>query len=87
MRAVDAVSTFLPISLTYMLYWHIHNLKVHMQAVSPGGDVLATGGRKGSLHLWQLQDNLDADPARSHLQASILVEDAEVCFPLLRPWS
>ncbi|CAK0786987.1 hypothetical protein CVIRNUC_010203 [Coccomyxa viridis] len=46
-------------------------------AVSPGGDVLATGGRKGSLHLWQLQDNLDADPARSHLQASILVEDAE----------
>ena len=63
------------------------NLKVHMQAVSPDGRLLATGGRKGSLHLWQLQDNLDADPARSHLQASILVEDAEVSFQLLKPWS
>ena len=58
-----------------------------MQAVSPDGNVLATGGRKGSLHLWQLQENLDADPARSHSQASILVEDAEVCIHFLKPWS
>ena len=56
---------------------------MHLQAVSPDGGVLATGSRKGSLHLWQLQDNLDADPARSHSQASILVEDAEVCFYVL----
>ena len=50
----------------------------HVQAVSPDGSLLATGGRKGGLHLWQLQDNPDADPARSHSRASVMVEDAEV---------
>ena len=53
-----------------------------MQAVSPDGGVLATGGRKGCLHLWQLQDNPDADPARSHSRATVMVEDAEVRVPL-----
>ena len=55
-----------------------------VQAVSPDGRLLATGGRKGSLHLWQLQDNPDAGPARSHSQSSIMVEDAEVSI-LCRP--
>ena len=76
------VSLHVSSCITHMLSWHMHHWKVHMQAVSPDGSVLATGGRKGSLHLWQLKDNLDVDPARSHSQASILIEDAEVCFPL-----
>ena len=61
--------------------WSIPQTKVlHVQAVSPNGDLLATGSRKGCLHLWQLQDNPDADPARSHSQATIMVEDAEVAL-------
>ena len=51
---------------------------MHLQAVSPDGGVLATGGRKGCLHLWQLQENLDTDPASSRSRATLMVEDAEV---------
>ena len=55
---------------------------LYVQAVSPNGSLLATGGRKGSLHLWQLQDNPDDDPARSPSRATVMVEDAEVLLPL-----
>ena len=54
-----------------------------MQAVSPDGRLLATGGRKGSLHLWQLQGHPDdADPGTSCSEATVLVDDAEVSFLL-----